>query len=624
MKQFYTLIFLFATYFTFGQASPDKYDYFVQFNGNQLSKKVSINEVLNHPILTKYISKKPDFDLRQYTSIIQLDQKITIHGNFLDSVPFYQVTIPIKNKEAVTQYLIEKQGANGKNSTIEEFGKYAVFTPSGVKRSFVWNDNYLVVFELTKRLPTKFYDSPGGPPILNDPIVATETYEETAVEAPQVYDVPQAPNPPKIAEPSVMRDEPMVADVPAGSAETAEQDYLYDGNPYEEYTAEQAEFDKKLAEQQREIIKGLFENGFTAPSFSKINASADISSWVNYGGFMSSFYSLYNYPLALFGGYDKYLPMQKNFGNFIKGINLDFYFDNDNARIEEVVEYAAEIASVVSKISDRKINKNIFNYFPSEKPLGYVSYHANTKAALENFPSLMTELFQNPKFAKEDITLITDLISTIVDEEATAKLFDGDLSAFLYDTKEVEVMTKKYDYDENYEEKITEEKVKKDIPLFSVIFTSTHPTFGDKLLQLGVRKKVLVPNGNSYIIAGTKEYGDIFITKEKDVVIVANTRDYFGTGKGSFAKDAKKDLSKNYISGKLDIAQTVKTFGKKAKDSELDRMTKISSQFSDVSIESPKKLIDNKLKFVFKLSSFKSDKNIILQTLDLAEEMTSK
>lgn len=624
MKHFYSLIFLFAAYFTFGQASPDKYDYFVQFNGNQLSKKVSINEVLNHPILTKYISKKPDFDLRQYTSIIQLDQKITIHGNFLDSVPFYQVTIPIKNKEAVTQYLIEKQGANGKNSTIEEFGKYAVFKPSGVKRSFVWNDNYLVIFELTKRLPTKFYDSPGGPPILNDPIVATETYEETAVEAPQVYDVPQAPNPPKIAEPSVMRDEPMVADVPAGSAETAEQDYLYDGNPYEEYTAEQAEFDKKLAEQQREIIKGLFENGFTAPSFSKINASADISSWVNYGGFMSSFYSLYNYPLALFGGYDKYLPMQKNFGNFIKGINLDFYFDNDNARIEEVVEYAAEIASVVSKISDRKINKNIFNYFPSEKPLGYVSYHANTKAALENFPSLMTELFQNPKFAKEDITLITDLISTIVDEEATAKLFDGDLSAFLYDTKEVEVMTKKYDYDENYEEKITEEKVKKDIPLFSVIFTSTHPTFGDKLLQLGVRKKVLVPNGNSYIIAGTQEYGDIFIAKEKDVVIVANTRDYFGTGKGSFAKEAKKDLSKNYISGKLDIAQTVKTFGKKAKDSELDRMTKISSQFSDVSVESPKKLIDNKLKFVFKLNSFKSDKNIILQTLDLADEMTSK
>lgn len=610
MKHFYTLIFLFATYFSFGQTVPEKYDYFVQFNGSQLSKKVSVDEVLNHPILTKYISKKPDFDLRKYADIIKLNEKVTIHGNFLDSVPFYQVTIPVKSKEAVRKYLIEKQGANGTNSSIEDFGKYEVYTPNGVKRSFVWNDNYLVVIELTKRLPSKFYDV-AETAVATDSIAISEPYEETAVIEEPVY-------PPTIPVPPAKSTDPIVFEEPV------ENDSLYDGNPYEEYTVEQAEFDKKLAEKQRETIKALFENGFTAPISPKINVAADISSWVNYGGMMSSLYSMYNYPLSLFGGYDKYLPMQNNFGNFIKGINLDFYFDNDNARIEEEVEYSPEIANVVSKISNRKINKNIFTYFPAQKPLGYISYHANTKAALENFPSLMTELFQNPKFAKEDITLITDLISTIVDEEATAKLFDGDLSAFLYDVKEVEVMTKKYGYDENYEEKITEEKVKKEIPLFSVIFTSTHPTFGDKLLQLGVRKKVLVQNGNIYTIAGTQEYDNIFILKDKDVVIVANTKEYFGAGNGSFTKDTKKDLSKNYISGKLNIAQTVKTFGKNAKDSELDRMTKISSQFSDIAIESPKKLIDNKLKFVFKLNSFKSDKNIILQTLDMAAEMTSK
>lgn len=617
MKHFYTLIFLFATYFSFGQTVPEKYDYFVQFNGSQLSKKVSIDEVLNHPILTKYISKKPDFDLRKYATIIKLNEKITIHGNFLDSVPFYQVTIPVKSREAVRKYLIEKQGANGTNSSIEDFGKYEVYTPNGLKRSFVWNDNYLVVIELTKRLPSKFYDV-AETSVATDSVSISEPYEESAVIEAPVYGVPTIENPPAIPVPAAGSTDSILFEEPA------ENDYLYDGNPYEEYTVEQAEFDKKLAEKQREIIKALFENGFTAPISPKINVSADISSWVNYGGMMSSLYSMYNYPLSLFGGYDKYLPMQNNFGNFIKGINLDFYFDSDNARIEEEVEYSPEIANVVSQISNRKINKNIFNYFPAQKPLGYISYHANTKAALEKFPSLMTDLFQNPKFAKEDITIITDLISTIVDEEATAKLFDGDLSAFLYGMKEIEVMTKKYGYDENYEEKVTEEKVKKSIPLFSVIFTSTHPTFGDKLLQLGVRKKVLVQNGNLYTIVGTQEYDNIFILKDKDVVIVANTKEYFGTENGSFTKDTKKDLSKNYISGKLNIAQTVKTFGKNAKDSELDRMTKISSQFSDIAIESPKKLIDNKLKFVFKLNSFKSDKNIILQTLDLAEEMTSK
>ncbi|WP_289663889.1 hypothetical protein [Flavobacterium panacagri] len=594
MKQLYSLFLLFASMLTFGQANLDKYDYFVQFNGNQLSKKVDVNQVLNHPIITKFTSKKPDFDLRKYTSIIKLDQKITIHGSFLDSVPYYQVTIPIKNKEAVKQYLVENLKAE--NNAIQDFGKYAVFTSKGAKKSLAWNDDFLVIFELTKRLPTKFYNDTSAVAI--DSVAVTDYYgNDTIVEAPAVSDV-----------------EPKASDIIL-------DDDQYDENPYEAYSAEQAEFDRKLAENQSEIIKRLFENGFTAPTSSKITIGADISSWVDYGGMISTLYSAYSYPMRLFGGYDKYLPMQKSFGNFVKGINLDFYFDNDNARIEEIIEYSKEIAEAVSKIGDRKINKNIFNYFPAEKPLGYMSYHINTKAALEKFPSLMTDMFQNPKFTKEDIAIITDLISTIVDEEATAKLFDGDLSAFLYDVKEVEVMTKKYDYDENYEEKITEEKVKKTIPLFSVVFTSTHPTFGDKLLQLGVRKKLLIQNGNYYQILGTKEYGDIYILKDKDVVAVSNTLDYFSKGNGSFVKETKKDLSKNAIFGKMNISQTIKAFGKNAKDDELNKMNRFASQFSDFTMESPKKLIDNKFKFVLKLNSLQNDKNIILQTLDLANDM---
>ncbi|KAF2509057.1 hypothetical protein [Flavobacterium foetidum] len=614
MKQLYSLFLLFASILTFGQANLDKYDYFVQFNGNQLSKKVEVDQVLNHPIITKFTSKTPDFDFRKYTSIIKLDQKITIHGSFLDSVPYYQVTIPIKNKEDVKQFLVENLKAE--QNAIQDFGKYAVFTPKGVKRTLAWNDNFFVIFELTKRLPTKFYKEESAISAVDS--VATIDYFEndTIAEAPAVYDVPAPPvyTSPKDEAPAVTEVSPKASDI------ILDVD-PYDQNPYETYSAEQAEFDRKLAENQSKIIKQLFENGFTAPTSSKITIGADISSWVDYGGMISTLYSAYSYPMRLFGGFDKYLPMQKNFGNFVKGINLDFYFDNDNARIEEIVEYSKEIAEAVSKIGNRKINKNIFNYFPANKPLGYMSYHFNTEEALEKFPSLMTDMFQNPKFTKEDIVVITDLISTIVDEKATAKLFDGDLSAFLHDVKEVEVMTKKYGYDENYEEKITEEKEKKTIPLFTVVFTSTHPTFGDKLLQLGVRKKLLAQNGNYYQILGTKEYGDMYILKDKDVVAVSNTLDYFGKGNGSFVKETKKDLSRNAIFGQLNISQTIKAFGQNAKDDELNKMNRFASQFSDFTMESPKKLIDNKFKFVFKLNSLQNDKNIILQTLDLANDM---
>ena len=406
MKHFYTLFLLFATYLTFGQINKNEYDYFVQFNGNQLSKKVSVAEILNHPIIAKYSAKKPDLDFTKYTELIQLDQKITIHGKFSDSIPYYQVTIPVKSKEAVKQFIIKEFG-NGlaADVQIQDLGKYAVFNARGKNKTFAWNDNYLVILELTQRLPSRFYTTESQT-VWQDSVAVDEVYEETTTEEPSI--IIDAP----------INDAPIVVEE-APVPYNGEQEYTASAP----YTIQEATFNLEQTEKLNQIIKSLFENGFTAPSSEKINANADISSWINYSAAMTSLYSMSNYPMAIFGGYDKFLPMQKSFGNFIKGINLDFYFDNNNARVEEVVEYSPELAEVVSKVTNRKINKNVFNYFPSQKPLGYMSYHVNTKAALENFPSLMADIFQSPKLVKEDIAVVTDLISTIVDEEADRNTF---------------------------------------------------------------------------------------------------------------------------------------------------------------------------------------------------------
>lgn len=599
MKQFYILFLILATHLTFGQVNSKSYDYFVQFNGDQLSKKVSVDQILNHPLISKYKEGKASLDLKKYAALFKLDQKITVHGNFTDSIPYYQVTLPIKNREAVKQFLIEEHTKNKNTDSVEvpviqDYGKYAVFTPKNQKTSFVWNDNYLVLVELTKNYKPKPYDWENR---VQDSIAIDEPYQETSTET---------------------TEEP-AQEAAAVAEETAEAVAVSNAV----YEKEAADFNLLQAEKQSLFIKSLFENGFTAPVSEKINAAADISSWLNYSSAMTSLNSAYGL-LSKFVSYNKYLPMQNNAANMVKGINLDFYFENDNARIEEVVEYAEPMAQIVAKMADRKINKNIFNYFPDEKPLGYMSYHINTKAALEKFPTLVADLFQSQYLVKEDLTVITDLISTIVDEEATATLFDGDLSMFLYHVNEVEVTKKVYGYDENYEEKITEEKVKKNIPLFSMVFTSTHPTFGDKLIQLGVRKKFLEQKGDFYQIFGTEDYGTVFIKKDKDVVLIANTLDYFNDGKGLFVKEAKKELKKNYISGKLNFARASFAYENsgKAKGKDSEKLKRLSEQFSDIVMQSPKKLIDNKLKFELKLNAAKSDKNIILQTLDLAEELS--
>ena len=588
MKQFFILFILFTYGLTQSQTLSKKQDYFIQFNGSQLSKKVSVAEVLNHSLLK---NGKMKLDVNQYADLIKLDQKITAHGNYSDSIPYYQITIPIKSRNDIKNFLVKKNQESDSvaKPLIEDFGQYSVYNSGDKKTTIAWNDNHLVIFGLTKSYS------------YNDYTIAPPVMDSVAVEATDV-----------------------VIDLPVeSSTDTTYADYS--DNYYANYQKEQTAFDSIQAISQNRFIKLLFENGFTVPTSDKVHETADISCWVDYGAALSGFNSAYM-ALAQFTTYNKFFPSQKNWGNFVKGINVDFYFDNDNARIEEIVEYSKPIADLVSKISNRKANKNIFNYFPAQKPLGYLTYHFNTKEMLNNFPTLTAEVFNNPYILKEDIGVATDLISTIIDEKATATLFDGDLSMFLYDVAEREVTTKTYEYDENFESKEVVKTVKKTVPLFSVIFTSTHPTFGDKLIQLGVRKKGLTQKGNYYEIKGTQEFGNLFIFKEKDVVIIGNSIDHIFPKDNSFSKEVRKELKQNYFAAQVSMDKLVTAYSNsgEAKPSDIKSLNKLAQQFTDVTLYSTKKLVDNKLKFELKLNSSKADKNIILQTLDLVDELSTK
>ncbi|MBF7092820.1 hypothetical protein IUY40_14890 [Flavobacterium sp. ALJ2] len=596
MKHFFTYFILLTTLLANSQTNTKPYDYFVQFNGDQLSKKVNIMDVLNHPLINKYSEGKPDNDINQYPNLFKLDEKISIHGSFTDSIPYYQVTIPVKNRNDIKQFMEKLHAKKDTDSiataTIEHFPLYSLITAADKKSTLAWNDNYFVIVGFTKKYSTNLYDIPE----IQEEITVDEVSDEDPVDVTTPYEI----------------------------EETIDSTAVYTDNYYAEYEQGRVAFDSLQSVQRNIFIKSLFEKGFTTPSTDKINATADISSWINYSAAMSSFYDAYA-TLSQFTTYNRFLPSQKNWGNLVKGINLDFYFDNDNARVEEIIEYSKPMADIVNKIANRKINKSIYNYFPDKKPLGYMSYHVNTKEALKNFPTLTAEILSSAAITKDDMSIVTDFISTIVDEEATATLFDGDLSMFLHDIKETEVMTKSYEYDDNYEEIEVEKKVKKSIPLFSVVFTSTHPTFGDKLIQLGIRKKLLVQKGNYYEITGTKgEYGDLFILKDNDVIVIGNSHEYFNTNNGSFIKEVKKDLKQNYFVAKLNIPEISNAYSHTAetKTTDIKKIDQFATQFSDVTLQSSKKLIDNKLKFELRLNSLKSNKNIILQTLDFVEQLS--
>ncbi|WP_281336838.1 hypothetical protein [Flavobacterium eburneipallidum] len=605
MKNILLFLILLISNFGFCQTPSDKYDYFVQYNGNALAKKVNFDQIVHHPFLTELKKEPTDFGSPEFSALFKLDQTASIVGNFTDSIPYYRISIPIKNRENIKQFLIKNQQKKQVSDSlakyeIQDFPNYSLFTSSNERFSMAWNDGYLVIFEFTKK-----FSEVDQKAILDQ---AAMTVDSAAVEPPT-----------EIVE--------EIAVDSTASENTVESDAFFanDSNYDTEYQNRKIAFDSIQKTNQIAFLKSLFENGFVMPTSTKVNPKADISSWVNYGGVLSNLTSAFG-SLSKINTYGKYFPFQQGFGSFIKGVNFDFYFDNDNARIEEIVEYSESVAAILGKVNNRKINKKIFDYFPEKEPLAFLSYHFDSEEMLKNVPQLTSEIFANAYISKEDFSMVTDLISTIVDEKATATLFDGDLSLFLQDIQNKAVKTKVTEYDDNFEATTVEKTVNKSVPLFSMIFTSTHPTFGDKLIQLGLRKKLLIQKENYYEILGDSTYGKFFILKDQDVIVISNSYENLKNNKSEFAKELKKELKRNYFTSKLNIKKAIETYSdvEKTTSKSNETFTKVTSKFKDMVVLSPKKITDNKLLVEFRLNTVETDKNVMLQTLDLLKEITKK
>lgn len=627
MRKYFYLLLALPT-LLFSQNNSENQDYFIQFNTAQFAKKVNIDELFNHKAFKSFNKENSDFKLNDFISYINQSKPVVIHGNFTDSIAYYQMSFPLKDANGLTGFIqnkVDKININATDSIVDAIkthSKYSVYSPKNSDYTLAWNNTNFIVYGLVENnyAQTKYaYDYTMETD--SAAVAYDEEYEDAPTEVIEVEEVENMILPPP--PPPVKRSIETIEVVEAVTDENWEDDEEtdYDDDLYynkwlvnREKEVIQARREKQV--EQEEQIALLFENEFEFPSSSKINMKADISSWVDYQsvyGKMNSFYYMF-----------RTFTLNQNttsYKNVVKGMNVDFYFENDKARMEQTVEYSESLAKVMEKIIARKPNKNIYNYFPKETPLAYMSYHSSTEQVLKSYPEIAEQIFAALPFEKQDTEIITDLVSTIVDEEATATLFDGDFSMFLHSIEPYEYKYTGYSYDENYEQVKEEKTITKTRPIFTMIMTSTHPTMGDKLLNLGVRKNALVKEGNHYVVKEFTEVGEIALLKDGDVFVVTNGLNYLNNGsKSDFSKQVKKDLSKNYLYGNFDMKRFIKSmlmsedFGK-----DTEKMLKVSNQFKNIEFKSSNKIKGNKMKVEMEMNSNFSDKNIILQTLDLVD-----
>lgn len=602
-KLFY--LFLILPFLAFSQVQKNNYDYFVQINTKQLAKKINMDTLFNHKAFKSFNKENSNTNLNSFMTFVDKTKPVTIHGSFTDSIPYYQITLPIVENKGIQEFIQRKIDQRKETDsiveTIKSYDTFQIYSPKNNSYTIAWNKTNLVLYGLLDTnaykpnpIDTTYY----GNVVVDttaiavaDPVEETTTTENTTNQEENVVEY----NPEK-----------------ENSTENYDDEYY---RKLEEERKKEEEL-KRLEKQtkQEDQLALLFKDGFIEPVTDKVNTTADISAWMNYKFVtdkMSSLRYLY-----------KLMPSTKitETEHRINSMNADFYFDNDKARVEQTVEYSESLAKIISKIISRKPNKNIFNYFPNESPLAYMSYHVNVEEALRNYPKLTEQALSSLPLEKQDLEIMTDLFSTIIDEKATATLFDGDLSIFLHKLDQYSEKVTSTTYNEEYEEVTEEKMVNKSRPIFSFVMTSSHPTMIDKLLDLGVRKKGLVKENNYYVIKkSSTEFGSIVFLKDGDVFVITNGLKYLNSNsKSNFAADSKKQIAKNYISGNLNVQGFIENMSKiEGTEKNTEKISKASKQFKNIEFKSSKKLKNNKMKFEMEFNSNYSDKNIILQSLDL-------
>lgn len=636
MRKYFYLLLALPT-LLFSQNNSVKHDYFIQFNTPQFAKKVNIDELFNHKAFKSFNRENSDFKLNDFTSYINQSKPVVIHGKFTDSIAYYQMTFPLKDAKGLINFIQKKVDKININATdsivdvIKTHSKYSVYSPKNSDYTLAWNNNNFIVYGLVENnyaQPKYAYDysiETDSAAVAYDEEYYDEEYVDAPIEVIEVEEVTE--DVPEAVEELIIEkrlgEEPVVVQMygDVQEDEDGEEETNYDDDSYynkwlEESRKEQEQARREKQIKQEEQVALLFENEFEFPTSDKISLTADISSWINYQSVYGKINSL-NYLFRSFATSQNSASYQ----NVIKGMNVDFYFENDKARMEQTIEYSESLAKVMRKIITRKPNKKIYNYFPKETPLAYVSYHSSTEDILKSYPEITEQLLASLPFEKQDTEIITDLVSTILDEEATATLFDGDFSMFLHGMEPYEYTYTGISYNEDYEQVKEEKTMTKTRPIFTMVMTSTHPTMGDKLLNLGVRKNVLIKEKSYYVIKDFTEVGKMVLLKEGDVFVLTNGLNYLNNGASSdFAKQAKKDLSKNYLHGNFDMQRFMKSllmsedFGK-----ETEKMLKMSNQFKNIEFKSSNKMKGNTMKVEMEMNSNFSDKNIILQTLDLVD-----
>lgn len=305
--------------------------------------------------------------------------------------------------------------------------------------------------------------------------------------------------------------------------------------------------------------------------------------------------------------------------SFYKGMTMYAKLDMQKDAVELSIDtkYSSEINMVLDKIKKKKISKDFFKYMNKDM-MGYYAVGLDIEGVSEGLKDMLRKtLPQIPEYGKAAVNGM-DLIDILIDEKAIYNIFTGDAVLAVNGVKEIEVIRKTYEFDDDFNRIDIIDTSMQKMPDILFMAGIGNKTDIQKLADLLVNLKIFKKEGNLYSIDVKRNKIPVHFQILDNILFIGNNKSTVANPLVASDKqlkgDHKKMFKKNTFVGYVNVAGITRSLA----DFDLSQkkqqsLVETSNLFKEIKMQGYKKgnMMHGKYTIQLKESKYNSIEDIL-------------
>ena len=231
----------------------------------------------------------------------------------------------------------------------------------------------------------------------------------------------------------------------------------------------------------------------------------DVHFWMDYG-FITESMKQYSGGIAPTNEYSQMMSAMSGMTDILYSdtyLSMGLNFEDGRMAMRSQLFFNEDMKQFYRRSLDTKFNKKFLRYVKGgDEMFGYFYLNYNIKNTIEETKSLLYKLFDaTPQYGQAAADAMK-IIGIFIDEEAVGNLLKGDLMVSVSGMQTVEVATKTYEYDADYNYVEKDTVMMQTMPVFTALASYGNGKDIQKFIDLGLHSNVLVQEGQILSVGG--------------------------------------------------------------------------------------------------------------------------